>query len=220
MTLELLRAEQKQGVDRVIFTPHFDPEKSTVEDFWDKRDRAFVVTREACRRDPELCKLHFKRGAEVYFRPSLVDMECSKLCMTDTPYLLIEFSFTREQLFVDETIYDLRTRGIIPIIAHVERYPYIMKDISKLEHLVEQGCLVQTNCETLARDGSQAKKMMELMQDGLVHLVSTDAHHPEKRPVNMRAGLKVVDKHLGRAWTNELIKNGNLIFAGRKGPQN
>ena len=41
-SLELLRAEKEQGINKVVFTPHFNPERISLDKFLDIREKSFV----------------------------------------------------------------------------------------------------------------------------------------------------------------------------------
>ena len=44
--------------------------------------------------------------------------------MGDTAYLLLEFPTTHKPHFIRQTLYNVQQQGIVPLIAHIERYPY------------------------------------------------------------------------------------------------
>ena len=56
--------------------------------------------------------------------------------------MLIEFhmrSFSTKEVI--DVLYELQLKGIVPIIAHPERYSYIQKNPNKLLELIENGVL-------------------------------------------------------------------------------
>ena len=102
--------------------------------------------------------------------------------------------------------------GITPIIAHVERYPYILEDLTQIYEWVEAGYLVQTNAATLAHGDKMASLMMKLIKWDLVHLIGTDAHSLNRRPPYMDVALTTVSNKLGDDIVYRLIQNGDLVF--------
>ena len=212
-SIELLNVEKKQGVDKLIFTSHFNCNDESVDSYVTRRADAVREFISVC--PPELIScFKFKLGAEVYFSPELQNMDLAPLCFTDTGYLLLELPFTvswRPQ-FLNETLYEISCSGITPIIAHVERYPYILDDLTQIYGWVEAGYLVQTNAATLMRGDKMSALMMKLIKWDLVQLVATDAHSLNRRPPNLEVALAAVSSKLGDATRSRLIKNGELVF--------
>lgn len=209
VSLELLRREKQDGVDNIAFTSHFNSERTTIDAYIEKRARAFAALSE--RLKGESLEFEFKLGAEVFFSPKLCDMEAEKLCIGDTAYMLIEFPTTHKPHFIQQTLQDLQARGIIPLIAHIERYPYVLDDPQLLYQWVASGAYAQINAGALL-DASVRKKLFKYISWGLVHVISTDTHSLDKRPPQMRAALDILAKKLGEEVAQEIIHNGDELF--------
>ena len=194
-SIALLRQEKAVGVKNVIFTPHFDCSKTTLSEFLKKRESSFEKLLESLPSD--LGDLNFKLGAEVFFSPALRGVDLGKLCYTDTSYLLIELPFVQKPQFLRETLYDICCDGITPIIAHVERYEYMLSDLTQVYDLVEAGNLIQTNGATIADGDRLIRKMIDW---DLIQLVASDAHSEHRRPVVFDLSYE------------KLIQNGNDVF--------
>ena len=123
VSLELLRREYEDGVRNIAFTSHFNSERTTVEAFTAKRQAAFEQLTAALEGQP--MQFDFKLGAEVFFSPGLCELDTRALCMGDTAYLLLEFPTTHKPHFIRQTLYQLQQQGIVPLIAHIERYPEV-----------------------------------------------------------------------------------------------
>ena len=126
VSLELLHKEYEDGVRNIAFTSHFNSERTTVEAFLEKRAAAYARLTEALKEEP--MDFRFKLGSEVYFSPKLCELDAKALCMGDTAYMLIEFPTTHKPHFIKQTLYALQEQGILPLIAHIERYPYVLDD--------------------------------------------------------------------------------------------
>lgn len=201
-SLALLEMEKAQGVDRIVFTPHFRCDDCTLEEFLEARDQAYKLLLESM---PDDLKewFTFKLGAEVYFSPTLSKIDLSKLCFEGTSYMLVELPFTSDirPAFLDEILYTISSRGITPIIAHVERYPYILSDPTQIYDWVMAGYLVQTNAKTVVSGDKMIKKLLSW---GLVQLVSSDTHSLHRRPPMMAEAFE----RLG----DDIKQNGDDVF--------
>ena len=213
MALELLRQERNQGVTNIVFTSHFRPDHISLHDFLKLRNQAFLKLMKAVEAEGSF-DISYKLGAEVYFTPTLAEMDLDSLCFTRSRYLLVEFSFNREPAFVDEVLFDLQTRGIVPIIAHVERYKWLYGQPETLYRWAESGILLQSNSGPLLEGGEEADYIRRLIDWNMVKLLSSDAHHPERRPANLGSGLMYVSQEMGKERARELLQNGNRVFRG------
>lgn len=166
--------EKAQGVDGIVFTPHFRCDDCTLEEFLDARDQAYKLLLESMPDDLREW-FTFKLGAEVYFSPTLSKIDLSKLCFGGTSYMLVEPPFTSDirPAFLDEILYTISSRGITPIIAHVERYPYILSDPTQIYDWVMAGYLVQTNAKTVVSGDKMIKKLLAWGLYNLCHRIRT-----------------------------------------------
>ena len=126
ISMALLRKEIQDGVAGIVFTPHFHYERISVEDFAAKRRAAFLQVAKAAKETG--LPLAAKLGAEVYFTTALPSLDLRALAFAKSNYILIEFPTTCHPAGIDETLYAVRQRGYTPILAHVERYPFVTED--------------------------------------------------------------------------------------------
>lgn len=209
VSLELLRREYEDGVRNIAFTSHFNSERTTVEAFTAKRQAAFEQLTAALEGQP--MQFDFKLGAEVFFSPGLCELDTRALCMGDTAYLLLEFPTTHKPHFIRQTLYNLQQQGIVPLIAHIERYPYVLEDPTLLYDWVAAGAYAQINAGALL-EPKLCKKLCKFIQWGLVHVISTDTHSPDKRPPRMAQGVQQLEKLLGREAAARIVRNGDELF--------
>ena len=209
----LLLSEHQQGTRQILFTPHFYADQTDPESFVKRREKALA------RMQAALDRLSFsvKLGAEVRMQEEIMGMDLSLLKMGDTPYLLLEFPFLSGTypLWGDRIVDQLLSQGIRPLFAHIDRYDYFMGDTQKLDHFQEKGCIFQVNADAVISK-RRSPMVFELIRAGYVHVISSDAHSPEKRPVNLRAALDRVEKKLGRGTADFLTENAAAVFEGRE----
>lgn len=209
ISMELLRREYADGVRNIAFTSHFNSERTTVEAFVEKRQRAYEQLMEALKAEP--MDFRFKLGSEVFFSPKLCELDVRALCMGNTSYMLIEFPTTHKPHFIKQTLYSLQEEGIVPLIAHIERYPYVLDDPTLLYEWVAAGAYAQINAGALL-DAKLRKKLCKFITWGLVHFISTDTHSLDKRPPQMAEGIRVLEKMLGADEAARIVNNGDELF--------
>ncbi len=183
-SLKMLEASQRQGVTTLLCTPHYYSKRRSPERFLEKRQAAYALIADKL---PQGLTLRF--GAEVYFTQDIVTAyeDLAMLCIEGTRYIMIELPFSsqwsvrlldRLEAFMYET-------GCTPLIAHIERYPAVLKKPSLAKKLIEMGCLLQINAEAFE---SKATKSFAyaLLKKGMVHAVGSDMHNMEDRAPNLQ----------------------------------
>jgi len=116
----------------------------------------------------------------------MVDYEFEQLLKTGEQlltfgknFILIEMSYLAPSPNIGQVIFDLRLRGLQPIIAHPERYNYYHFQFNQYKQLKEKCCRLQVNLLSLAGYyGKPIKKVAEkLIAEGMIDLIGTDLHH-------------------------------------------
>ncbi len=171
---QLLSELSACGVTHLAFTPHYYPDQRTIHSFLDKREKAY---REILG-FPEADKFSFALGAEVYLTGTLFIKEnLTRLCFQGTSLMLTELEYTDQ--FADVTRLRLlrltEERGITPILAHIDRYPFLWKNTKLLHKLRDMGCLFQVNLSAFADPFSRARAL-RVMDEGLVDFLGEDVH--------------------------------------------
>ena len=208
--LSMLEMEISQGIDTVVFSPHYYGKSRSPEKFLQTRQAMYEHIKE---RIPK--NINTRLGAEVHFtgiNPIESDAMCS-LAIEGTEYVLVEFPFTtvwtsslieRLSQFVYDTDYT-------PIIAHVERYRETQKKPSILTELVNMGCLLQVNTGSFL-EKSDRKFAFTLLKHGLVHCLGTDAHDEETRAPNYAEAKQAIEAAGHGADFERIQENMRLIL--------
>ena len=209
-SLRMLLMQQREGVDRLFLTPHFDCRKGSVEEFLRRREDAFDRLRRAAAGSatPEM-----KLGAEVRFSPELMREDLSRLTLGGSDYLLLELSPRRYPAVLEEAVEEMLDRGYIPILAHVERFFYFCGHPDLLAGLIEQGALAQVSADVVI-DRKRFSGSHACIKHDLAQFVASDAHNTDVRPPNLgRAAAKLPD--VFRRRMNAFL---NAVWEGRDVP--
>ena len=212
VSIGLLREELNQGVTKFVFTPHFDSDRITVAEF-DKK-RAQSLERLRAEKEFRDMDLEFKLGSEVYYTIGLGEMNLEKLCFEGTDYVLIELPTQARPHGLKRTFGNIVSSGYRPIIAHVERYSYMLSNPTELYELIEMGCLAHVNAEALIKKTKATGMVNYLIRHGLVHFMTSDCHSLRRRPPNLKKGFEVLGSTLGEKYANSFIENADMIYSG------
>lgn len=206
-SLALARVLVQEGVHAAIATPHYNdefPRYSSREIQARVADMQQVLHRHAI-------PLRLFAGHEVLIKPGLIeDIERGNVCtLNGGCYLLLELWNNAWLPETERVIFELRAYGIVPIIAHPERYRAIQQDPTRLATLVQQGVLAQLTAGSLAgMQGNTTRRCAEtLLKRGLIHCLASDAHDLRKRPPNLKPALQCAEKLLGKTRAYNLIES-------------
>ena len=157
----LLHTAVQNGIKAIIATPHFN-DYSAVDEFVAKRDE------------------RVKLQNDVFS-----DCDLSPLCINGSRYLLCEYTLRpfdpKYAVIYAERVLSM---GLVPIIAHPERYICFHTEKWVAKELCDMGALLQVNASSLAgRGGDEIKDYAtELVLSRLADFVATDAHSAVSRP--------------------------------------
>lgn len=154
---------------------------------------------------------------EVYLTPDLVKFydEGKIWCINEKKYMLIELPMKEFPIYTEDVFYELRLKGIIPIIAHPERNMKIAENIELLRNLIEQGALAQLNSGSiLGLYGKKVKEVAEMLVEmNLIHVLGSDAHNDGKRTTNIKTAFDIV-KEINSDLYKWIIENEVSIING------
>lgn len=193
----LARLLVQEGVRAAIATPHYNdefPHRSTTE------IHARVQELQGALAGAGI-PLKLFPGHEVLIRPGLVeDIQTGRVStLNGTRYLLLELWNTVWLPETERIVFELRAHGLIPIIAHPERYRAIQQDPNRLASLIQLGAIAQLTMSSLIGiQSSPTRRCAEtLLKKGLIHCIATDAHGVHKRLPNITEGLRFARNIVG-----------------------
>ncbi len=193
MAKTMLDKLHSQGVDTVVLTPHYYSHHKPIEDFVAQQREAYHLLRsEVISNSPRLIL-----GAEVYFSDYLFNNnDLSMLCIENTRTMLVELPYNKT---IDNRMLDKIDRligdyDITPVIAHVERYSFLMRNPHLMESLQDMGCVLQINLPSLTVFGK--RRLASFVKNGYIGAVGTDAHNLTSRPAAYKEGYNFLEKTL------------------------
>ena len=213
-SLVLLRKEQESGVDTVALTSHFRTDKESVESYVARRNKAFQTLQQAV--EAEGLPIRLIPAAEVMYSSTLLEMDPTGLCYAGTNTLLIELLPHVFPAGFDRFLFEIGTRGYTILIAHVDRYPYLMESPHILTQWVKQGCYCHINASAVLHDRKMLSFATAAIRHGLVHLIASDTHSITKRPPLLQEAFAMMQKRCGSETVKEIQENPKLLLTGRK----
>lgn len=214
-SLALLRMEAEQGITRVVATPHFYPQHDTPERFLRRRNEAEAILRQAMKAEPGLPEIFV--GAEIYYFKGISNSDVmSELTIDGRRYILIEMPMPpwTEAMYRDlEGLYI--KQGLIPIVAHLDRYIGRFRTFGIPARLAELPVLIQANAEFFLKK-STASMALRMLKKNQIHLLGSDCHNLTSRSPDLGDAMKLIEKRLGDAALETVADWQRQVLWGRK----
>lgn len=194
-TKELLSQAHDSGITDIMFTPHYIANSRFVSNKKNNLELIEPIIRFA----KEQYNINVFLGNEVFVTEDMYSLYKSGEVSTlnDSRYMLFEIPLSNKLNSLKSIIFDLTSNGIVPILAHPERYVSYYKDFDFFYDLKNMGVLLQINyASLLGAYGSKAKKMAKkLLKLNLIDFVGSDIHTPrDDKYINAQKAMKIIKK--------------------------
>lgn len=211
MSIAMLQAAAEQGITHVIATPHFYAHRNTPERFLERRNQAEKILREEMQKYSGLPKLSV--GAEVLFFKGISECDALKLLtISEKNCILLEMAECPWGDYAFREIEQIREKqGLLPIIAHVDRYVGPWQDHGIPARLEKLPVMVQANAEFFLRRFT-APMAMRMLKRGQIHVLGSDCHNLTSRRQNLGEALQRIQKKLGQDAIDYIRTCESVIF--------
>lgn len=195
-SLGMIRKFQELGYKKLITTPHvmrgvYNNEPSGIG------EKLLEVQEYIARAG---LTIELEASAEYYLDDYFLELiEARELLPFAGNHILFECAFNHESRFLDQTVFQLRSLGYQPVLAHFERYNYYHGSLEVARRLRNAGAYIQLNLNSLTGHyGPEVKKQgLQMIREQVVDVASSDCHRIEH--------LLLLEKHLGEKSYHELL---------------
>jgi protein-tyrosine phosphatase len=197
MSLAMARVAASDGISTIACTPHILPGVYNNSGPAIRRAVAWLAERIAEAGIP----ISLVTGADVHIAPDL-DFQLRDgraLTLNNSRYLLLEPPHHVLPPRLEDLIFGLQAAGYVPIVTHPERLLWVEGHYDLIGRLASSSVLTQITAGSLmGRFGRRPQYWAERMLDeGLCHLLATDAHNTGQRPPRMADARDFVARRLG-----------------------
>jgi len=206
VSLEMARAFVEQDVTVVACTPHILP--GLYHNTGDSI-RTAVHNLQAVL-DQEGIPLVLVPGADAHMAPDFIaGLRSGRvLSLADSRYVLVEPPHHTAPPQLEDFFFKLVVEGYVPILTHPERLSWVPSRYDTIKRLVSAGVWMQITAGSLAGGfGRNALYWAQRMLDeGIVHLLATDAHDAERRPPDLAMGRDLAADRVGAEEAQRLVE--------------
>lgn len=204
--LRMARIAAEDGIEVVACTPHIFPGVF-------ENDSAGIrqhVARLQVRLSEDGIPLRLSWGADAHVAPNLLErLKAGTVpSLHDSRYFLLEPPHNVAPPNFEAFVFNLIAAGYVPVITHPERLTWIEDHYEMFVDLARRGAWMQITAGSLCgRFGDSARYWGERMLDeGLVHILATDAHSSEKRPPLLAEGMRAASRWVGKEEARHLVE--------------
>lgn len=204
-TKHMLEIAYDEGISHIIATPHYRAHSRNPDGM--ELQKKLNLVREEAKKINENFQIDL--GNELFFSDDIIEHLKTKKALTlaGTKYVLIEFDISESYHNIRAGLYRLLMNGYLPILAHVERYECLYRNIDHIHDLKELGVLMQMNITSVL--GSIFNRRVafckNLIKNGYIHFVGTDSHNDYARAPRMKEGVSYIGKKYGENLVNRLL---------------
>jgi protein-tyrosine phosphatase len=203
--LAMARAAAADGVTVTACTPHIMP--GLYPNVGPEIRRAVAAFRTELERQE--IPLELTTGADVHLVPDLVQglTEGRLLTLADSRYFLFEPPHNVAPPRFEESVFAVMAAGYHPIVTHPERLRWIEERYETIRSVARAGAWMQLTAGSVTgRFGKRAQYWSERMPDeGLVHILATDAHNMRGRAPRLAEAVEAVAARLGEEAAKDMV---------------
>ncbi|MGQ0713240.1 MAG: tyrosine-protein phosphatase [Gemmatimonadaceae bacterium] len=181
VSLPILERFVSEGVEVVVCTPHLEASRASRA----PHEEYETIFRGLEGRAPAGVTL--LRGWEIMIDVPEIDLEDRRLGLGGSKAVLVEFPRMNVPAAAGREIMRLRTSGVIPVLAHPERYWGCTPDL--VRHWRDAGAAIQMDASMLLGGPNTSRLARALLEEGLVDCIASDNHGDRRSLAGARTWL-------------------------------
>lgn len=215
-SLEMARIAEKEGIKKIVATPHHQNGKYT-------NTKADIIekTKELNEHlQAEGIDLEILPGQEPRIYGELLkDLEKDEILTVarHPAYVLVELPSNHVPRYTGQLLFDIQMKGLTPVIVHPERNSELMEQPDKLYKFVKNGAATQVTAASITGYfGKNIQKFTEeIIEANLAHFFASDAHNAKSRTFKMAEAREVIAKKFGTDTLYMLMDNAQMATNGQ-----
>jgi protein-tyrosine phosphatase len=183
-SVAVLKQFAADGITRLVCTPHLRASQIAVIDDAAYAER-FAALVEAAPTVPAL-----DRGWEIMLDVPGSDLRARRLALAGSTAVLVEFPHSGVPTGATAELYRLRMAGIVPVLAHPERYQGCTTALVREWRRI--GVAMQIDALALMAGGPMGTLARALLEEGLADCLASDNHGDARSLVGARVWLEEI----------------------------
>ena len=194
-SISLIKEEIDNGFKKIVLTPHYMENTKYNNSYKDNLKKFNELKEQVKDLDIELYLAN-----EILVTENIIDLINNNTIkeINNSKYILIELPLNGSIRYLTTVLFNLNTKGYIPIIAHPERYVSLQNKKENIKILLDYDVILQGNLGSIIGTyGNKSKKLFKwLLKKDLYQVLSTDIHRSNK--INIKKALKKTSRYIGK----------------------
>ena len=205
--INTIKKMKELGYKEICITPHYIKGTSYTSN---NENKLNLLKELQDKLDENNIDIKLYLGNEIFVDENIKELIKNKEVYTinNSRYVFIELPRNDSINKIEDIIFSLKSKGLVPIIAHPERYMIFKTDYELLYDFVDRGVLFQVNFESIGgKYGKDSKKLAKyILKHNLATLLGGDVHHDNSIFFdNFNKNKKKIIKLIKEDKFNELI---------------
>lgn len=220
-SLQMAQAFVRSGYRTVAATPHMVPGTTWMPSI-DRINTQVAALNQTI--EDNGWALEIIAGMEIAIDPQIPDLldDDRLLSLGNASCLLIEPSFQQLPPGWEQVIFSILAKGYSILLAHPERCHQLAANPDLIERLIGSGVYLQVNWGSFVgqygRSVTRAARL--LAQNGQIHCLATDSHHPEwHHPAEIQAATANLREMIGDENLQRITTDNPLHMLNGEIPQ-
>ena len=207
-SLRMAELAVRSGVTDLIATPHSNQSGRFENYASEELEAQFQRLKDAVRRERLELRLHL--GMEVFATSDMAELyrEGKLLTLAGSRYLLMEFGFHDDAYYMERVLRDVMDAGVMPILAHPERYQALQALPDIMVDWVRAGVHMQINKGSLSGFFGKDSFLLAvtMLDHDLASFVASDAHRADQRTPVLRDAYHWIADHYSERLSDRLLR--------------
>lgn len=216
--LEMARIAVQDGIQQVACTPHIYP------GVYENDSTVILAARRdfQARLDERGIGLRLTYGADTHLVPEMLGgLKDGRIpTLHGTRYFLLEPPHHVAPPQFKESVFNTMAAGYLPLITHPERLTWADEHYEDFVELARGGAWIQVTAGALTgRFGRTARYLAEqMLDDGIVHIIATDAHNIGSRAPLLAEGREAAEGWVGGDEAQRMVLERPLAVLRNQDP--
>lgn len=207
-SIEMAQIAVESGTSGIIATPHCNI-PGIFDNYYDETFRERLETLKKALKNKNI-PIEIYLGQEVFLSTHFLEHleKGDFITLNNSRYMLSELDFKIDSKSATKRLEKLISYGYTPIVAHPERYGFVIENPMVIAELRSKGCLIQLNSGSVTGDfGRDIKITAEtILRNRLADFVASDAHSQYRRTPDLSKVNELICENFSYSYADVLMK--------------
>lgn len=207
-SIEMAQLASESGTKGIIATPHCNV-PGMFENFWSAEFENKIRKLQSALNQRNI-PISVYPGQEIFLSNHFEEHfeKGDFITLNNSRYMLVEFDFRVDEASAVSRLEWLAAEGYVPIVAHPERYGFVIENPDMINKIRSSGCLVQLNAGSLTGEfGPYIQRTADIIiHNRLADFAASDAHSQYSRTPNLADVHELICENFSYDYADVLLK--------------